>query len=81
MLNKERHRKEIARVGKPSESLRFKNTLVQKMNNSSYDAIRNIIETNNQAVEQPQMVKPITKENKSLNPHKKYSNNKNKRYR
>ena len=81
MLNKERHRKEIVRVGKPSESLRFKNTIVRKMNNSSYEAIRNIVETDSQVVEQPQMANHILKDNNSLKAHKNIVIIKIKKYR
>ena len=44
MFNKPKHIKEPNRVGKPSESVRFKNKLVKNMNNSAYESIRNIIE-------------------------------------
>ena len=44
MFNKPKHIKEPHRVGKPSESLRFKNNLNKKINNSAYESIRSIIE-------------------------------------
>ena len=77
MRNKEKHKKEIVRVGKPLESLRFKNSIVRKMNNSSYEAIRSIVETDTQAVEQPQMATQNSKTDQSLIAHKKYNNRNN----
>ena len=71
MLNKERHKKEIVRVGKPPETLRFKNSIVRKMNNSGYEAIRSIVETNDQAVQQPQLTTQTPKTDKNLIAHKK----------
>ena len=44
MFNKPKHIKEPTRVGKPSESLRFKNNLNRKLSNSAYESLRNIIE-------------------------------------
>ena len=77
MLNKERHKKEIVRVGKPPETLRFKNSIVRKMNNSGYEAIRSIVETNDQAVQQPQITTQPLKTDKNLIAHKKYNNGNN----
>ena len=54
MFNKPKHIKEPHRVGKPSESLRFKNNLNKKLNNSAYESIRNIIEEGDHVVSQPQ---------------------------
>ena len=73
MFNKPKHIKEPHRVGKPSESQRFKNNLNKKLNNSAYESIRNIIEEGDNTVAQAQLEKQNTNNFKS---HKKYSNNK-----
>ena len=74
MFNKPKHIKEPHRVGKPSESLRFKNSLNKKLNNS-YESIRNIIAEGDNVVSQPQ----LEKQNKdNLKSHKIYSINKSK---
>ena len=57
MFNKPKHIKEPHRVGKPSESVRFKNKLVKNMNNSAYESIRNIIEEGDNVASQPQLEK------------------------
>ena len=75
MFNKPKHIKEPHRVGKPSESLRFKNSLNKKLNNSAYESIRNIIAEGDNVVSQPQ----LEKQNKdNLKSHKIYSINKSK---
>ena len=73
MFNKPKHIKEPHRVGKPSESLRFKNNLNKKLNNSAYESIRNIIEEGDGGFNfpsQPQLEKQINDHFKS---HKKYN--------
>ena len=75
MSNKPKHIKEPPRVGKPSESLRFKNNLNKKLNNSAYESIRNIIEEGNNVVSQPQLEK---QNNDHFKSHKKYINKKSK---
>ena len=75
MFNKPKHIKEPHRVGKPSESLRFKNSLNKKLNNSAYESIRNIIAEGDNVVSQPQ----LEKQNKdNLKSHKIYNINKSK---
>ena len=71
MFNKPKHIKEPHRVGKPSESLRFKNNLNKKLNNSAYESIRNIIEEGDHVVSQPQLEK---QNNDHFKSHKKYNN-------
>ena len=73
MFNKPKHIKERHRVGKPSESLRFKNNLNKKLNNSAYESIRNIMEEGDHVVSQPQLEKQNNDDFKS---HKKYNNTK-----
>ena len=73
MFNKPKYIKEHTRIGKPSESLRFKNTLNKKLNNSAYESVRNIIEEGDNAISQPELQKQKIDHFKS---HKKYSNNK-----
>ena len=75
MFNKPKHIKEPHRVGKPSESLRFKNNLNNKLNKSAYESIRNIIEEGDHVVSQPQLEKLNSDHFKS---HKKYNNKKSK---
>ena len=75
MFNKPKHIKEPHRVGKSSESLRFKNNLNKKLNNSAYESIRNIIEEGDNVVSQPQLEK---QNNDHFKSHKKYNNNKSK---
>ena len=75
MFNKPKHIKEQHRVGKPSESLRFKNNLNNKLNKSAYESIRNIIEEGDHVVSQPQLEK---QNNDHFKSHKKYNNNKSK---
>ena len=72
MLNKPKHIKEPHRVGKPSESQKFKNNLNKKLNNSAYESIRNIIEEGDNTVAQAQLEKQNTNNLKAI----KYSNNK-----
>ena len=74
MFNKPKHIKEPHRVGKPSESLRFKNKLIKTMNNSAYESIRNIIEEGDNVASHPQLEKQGNEHFKS---HKIYINNKN----
>ena len=50
MFNKPKHIKEPHRVGKPSESLRFKNRLDKNFSSSAYESIRNIIEESDNAI-------------------------------
>ena len=83
-FNKPKHIKEPHRVGKPSESLKFKNNLNKKLNNSAYESIRNIIEegdggikfpsmrSSDHVVSQPQLQK---QNNDHFKSHKKYNNN------
>ena len=75
MFNKPKYIKEPRRVGKPSESLRFKTNLNKKLNNSAYESIRNIIEEGDNVVSQPQLEKQNIDNFKS---HKKYSIKKSK---
>ena len=75
MFNKPKHIKEPHRVGKPSESLRFKNNLNKKLNNSAYDSIRNIIEEGENVASQPQLEK---QNNEHFKSHKRYNNKKSK---
>ena len=75
MLNKVRKPKEQTRVGKIPENVQFKNKITKNINNSSYEMIRGIVETDVTAVAQPQMEKQISKNINNLNSHKKYSNN------
>ena len=75
MLNKPKHIKEPHRVGKPSESVRFKNKLVKTMNNSAYESIWNIIEEGDNVASQPQLEKQNIDHFKSL---KRYKNTKSK---
>ena len=73
MFNKPKHIREPRRVGKPSESQKFKNSLNTKLNNSAYESIRNIIEEGDNTVAQPQLEKQNTDNFKS---HKRYNNKK-----
>ena len=75
MFNKPKHIKEPHRVGKPSESVRFKNKLVKNMNNSAYESIRNIIEEGENVASQPQLEK---QNNEHFKSHKRYNNKKSK---
>ena len=75
MLNKVRKSKEQTRVGKIPENIQFKNKITKSINNSSYEMIRGIVETDGTAVAQPQLEKQISKNISNLNSHKKYSNN------
>ena len=75
MFNKLKHIKEPHRVGKPSESLRFKNNLNKKLNNSAYESIPNIIEEGDNAASQTQLEKQNADNFKS---HKRYNNEKSK---
>ena len=75
MFNKPKHIKETHRVGKQSESLRFKNKLIKTMNNSAYESIRNIIEEGENAASQPQLEK---QNNEHFKSHKRYNNKKSK---
>ena len=78
MFNKPKHIKEPHRVGKPSESLRFKNKLIKNMNNSACDSIRNIIEEGENVASQPQLEK---QKNEHFKSHKRYNHiNLNKKY-
>ena len=71
MFNKPKHIKEPHRVGKPSESLRFKNKLVKTVNNSAYESIRKIIEEGDNVASHPQLEK---QNNEHFKSHKKYFN-------
>ena len=73
MFNKPRRIKEPHRVGKPSESQKFKNNLNKKLNNSAYDSIRNIIEEGENVASQPQLEK---QNNEHFKSHKRYNNKK-----
>ena len=85
MLNKVRKSKEQTRIGKIPENIQFKNKITKSINNSSYEMIRGIVETDARqslasirdgtAVAQPQLEKQISKNISNLNSHKKYSNN------
>ena len=75
MFNKARRIKEPHRVGKPSESQKFKNNLNKKLNNSAYDSIRNIIEEGENVASQPQLEK---QNNEHFKSHKRYNNKKSK---
>ena len=76
MFNKPKHIKEPHRVGKPSESVRFRNKVVKTMNNSAYESIRNVIdEGENVASSQPQLEK---QNNEHFKSHKRYNNKKSK---
>ena len=75
MFNKPRRIKEPHRVGKPSESQKFKNNLNKKLNNSAYDSIRNIIEEGENVASQPQLEK---QNNEHFKSHKRYNNKKSK---
>ena len=66
MLNKPKHIKEPHRVGKPSESQKFKNNLNKKLNNSAYESIRNIIEEGDNTVAQAQLEKQNTNNLKAI---------------
>ena len=72
MFNKPKHIKEPARVGKNPEKIKFKKNLIKKINNSSYEMIRDIVESNDNTIEL-NINKDIKKsENKNLKSHKKY---------
>ena len=73
MFNKPRHIKEPNRVGKPSESLQFKAKLNKKLSHSGYDTIREIVEKHEETTILPKTDK---QNNKNLDSHKRYSNNK-----
>ena len=73
MFNKPKHIKESHRVGKPSESVRFKNKVVKTMNNSAYESIRNIIDEGENVASQPQLEK---QNNEHVKSHKRYNNKK-----
>ena len=75
MFNKPKHIKEPHRVGKPSESLRFKNNLNKKLSNSAYESIRNIIEEGDGGMNFHQLEK---QNNDHFKSHKKYKNKKSK---
>ena len=75
MFNKPRRIKEPHRVGKPSESQKFKNNLNKKLNNSAYDSIRKIIEEGENVASQPQLEK---QNNEHFKSHKRYNNKKSK---
>ena len=75
MFNKPKHIKEPHRVGKPSESLRFKNKLIKNMNSSAYDSIRNIIGEGENVASHPQLEK---QNNEHFKSHKRYNNKKSK---
>ena len=75
MFNKPKHIQEPHRVGKPSESLRFKNNLNKKLNNSAYESIRNIMEEGDHVMTQPQLQK---QNNDHFKSHKRYNNKKSK---
>ena len=49
-FNKPKKLKEAKRIGKPAESIQFKNALTKKLNTSGYDTIRSIVDKNEQAV-------------------------------
>ena len=73
MFNKPEHlKKKPHRVGKPSESLRFKHSLNKKLNNSAYESIRNIIEDGDSVVSPTQLEK---QNNDHFKSHKKCNNN------
>ena len=57
MFKKPTHIKETHRVRKPSESLRFKNTLNKKLNNSAYESIRNIMDEGDNVISQLELQK------------------------
>ena len=61
MLNKVRKSKEQTRVAKIPENIQFKNKITKSINNSSYEMIRGIVETDATAVASPQMEKQISK--------------------
>ena len=71
MLNKVKKSKEQTRVGKIPENIQFKNKITKSLNNSSYEMIRGIVETDVTAVAQPQLEKQISKNMNNLNSHKK----------
>ena len=76
-FNKPKKPKEAKRVGKPPESIQFKNALTKRLNNSGYETIRSIVDKDEQAIiALPQGDKTYKNDNKNLNNHKKYSNNK-----
>ena len=75
MFNKPKHIKEPHKVGKPSESQKYKNNFNKKLNNSAYESIRNIIEEDNNIAPQPQLEKQNQDNFKS---HKQYNNKKSK---
>ena len=50
MFYKQRYSKPPNRVGKPSESLQFKNNLVKKIKNGSYEQIRSIVEGSEETI-------------------------------
>ena len=77
MFNKPEHINESRRVGKPSESLRFRNKLNTKLNNPAYDTIRDTIEEGDNVVSQPQLEKQNTDHLKS-HKHERYSSKKSK---
>ena len=87
MFNKPKHIKEPHRVGKPSESLRFKNNLNKKINNSAYESIRSIIEEGDGGINFPSMRSSVNvvsqpqlekQNNDHFKSHKKYNNKKSK---
>ena len=87
MFNKPKHIKEPHRVGKPSESLKFKNNLNKKLNNSAYESIRNIIEEGDGGINFPSMRSSVNvvsqpqlekQNNDHFKSHKKYNNKKSK---
>ena len=75
MFNKPKHIKEPHRVGKPSESVRFRNKVVKAMNNSAYESIRNIIDEGENVASQLQLEK---QNNEHFKSHKRYNNKKSK---
>ena len=75
MFNKPKHIKEPHRVGKPSESVRFRNKVVKTMNNSAYESIRNIIDEGENVASQLQLEK---QNNEHFKSHKRYNNKKSK---
>ena len=47
-FNKPKKPKETKRVGKPPESVQFKNASTKKVNNSGYETIRSIVDKDEQ---------------------------------
>ena len=73
-FNKPKKHKEPKRVGKPPESVQFKNALTKKLNTSGYETIRSIVDKDEHSIILPQGDKTYKNDNSNLNTQKKCSN-------